>query len=221
MGMPIIQFIATSFFALLYLNVLTILSYGAQWLCKDTQHFKIILVRFILDREPFFFNCSSGQSRRDLFALSRIGIIWRRIVIVRLSVIQRARRIGVVMVMFMWGVAALSGVIRVGWIIRLWGVVYRCSMRITITIMTGVMGRWRRIIAWIWKGMIRTIMTSCRRLWWISIACACHVRWRIRVMQMMRHHRRREWKLVTNFVEIRLSFHVWEQLSLIWRYSLH
>ena len=79
-----------------------------------------------------------------------------------------------------------------------------------IAMMTGVMGRWRRIIAWIRRGMIRTIMISCRRFSWSSIACDCYVRWRIRVMPMARHHRRREWTMVINVVEIRLSFHVWE-----------
>jgi hypothetical protein len=114
---------------------------------------------------------------------------------------------------------------RGGWIAAHLRVGCRCIWVTTMTIKR----RWRTIQRR-WGAVsscggselvVAGVMTSLRFLW-SPIARICfHVIWRVLKLNLAWHHRRGQWKLFVNFVEVGLSFRVREQLSLIRLHPLH
>ncbi len=100
--------------------------------------------------------------------------------------------------------------------------------RIWVTTMTVKMRwrtihrRWGAVSSWRGIKLVRVGEITSLRFLRSSIArIYFHVRWRVLELTLIGLHRRGQWKLFVNFVEVGLSFHVREQLSLIGHQPLH
>jgi len=195
------------------------------WFCRDIRWPQRKTCWLItLESDGHFF--PHNLSRRNLFTIHSTSTTWWRIVTARWNETRRTGRIGVVRILLVGLVAILHRIMgRGGWIATHLRVGCRCIWVTTMTIKR----RWRTIQRR-WGAVsscggselvVAGVMTSLRFLW-SPIARICfHVIWRVLKLNLAWHHRRGQWKLFVNFVEVGLSFRVREQLSLIRLHPLH